>query len=675
MKKIIVLGAGYAGVLTAKKLHKRLKAYKDQVSITLINKTPFHTMLTELHEVAACRVEEDNILIPLKKIFAGRNVALCVDTIESIDFERKTLLGEKSSYAYDYLVIATGSVPSYYGVPGAEEFSYKLWSFEDAVRLKERFLNCFRMAASEEDIETKRVLLRFYVVGASFTGVEMAGELAELASILCKRYSIDPALVDIHCVDVLPQVTPALPDKLCKKIVRRLKKTGVVVELETAVAGIEENKIILKKKDDVVEADAGTVIWTAGIQGAPVARQAAGTLKGTKNGRIETNAYLQAGGREDVYVAGDNIFYIAEGEDRPVAQMVETAEQNSGVVARNITAQVTGAGQMERYIPKYHGAMVSVGGRYGVANIGTVGHKINLPSFLAMFVKHFINVVYFVQILGWNKVFSYLRHEFFTIRNNRSFLGGHFSNKTPSFLLFPLRVWLGLVWVYEGVVKMMEGWLSSPKLSEFFGGAKAWYDNIVAGADAVTRPTGPVYSVATQAVDAVAAATGGAADAVTAATGAGGAAASLGQVFLNWDWGWLKFLFVSGKEFTQSSLGDMAVKFDMPAMDSFIANSILPSGSAQIGMQTLIVVMEIVIGVLLVLGLFTTVSSGASLVLQGMFVLTTGLYLNTLWMVFAAIALLFGGGRVLGLDYYVMPALAKKWRSISWVKKSYLYND
>jgi NADH dehydrogenase len=94
-----------------------------------------------------------------------------------------------------------------------------------------------------------------------------------------------------------------------------------------------------------------------------------------------------------------------------------------------------------------------------------------------MFAKHFINLLYFVQVLGWNMVYSYMKHEFFTIRNRRSFVGGHFSNRTPSFLLVPLRVFLGLYWVYEGVVKILEGWLSHPMLTSFFAGANAFYDS------------------------------------------------------------------------------------------------------------------------------------------------------------------------------------------------------
>ena len=152
--KILIIGAGYAGILTAKKLAKKFKK-NDDVNITIIDKNPFHTMLTELHEVAANRVDEDSIKISLSKVFAGRKVNVVLDTVESIDFENNKVTGNCSTYEYEYLVLAAGSKPTYFGVPGAEEFSHKLWSFDDAVNLREHIHNCFRKAATETNPENE----------------------------------------------------------------------------------------------------------------------------------------------------------------------------------------------------------------------------------------------------------------------------------------------------------------------------------------------------------------------------------------------------------------------------------------------------------------------------------------------------------------------------------------
>lgn len=704
-KKIVIVGAGYAGVLIGKKLANKLKKNKD-VSITIIDKNPFHTMLTELHEVAANRVDEDSIKISLKKIFAGRKVDVKLDTVGSIDFDNKIITGKSDSYTYDYLVLAAGSKPTFFGLEGAAEFSFKLWSYEDAVVLKDHIHNTFRKAACETDLEEKKRLLTFHVVGAGFTGVEMVGELAEYVPILCEKYEIDRELVRICNVDILDRTVPILPEKLSRKVERRLGKMGVELMLSTSVSRIGQDFIETSVNGTLTRQATGTVVWAAGIESADITCEVAKTLSSAQRGRIKLDAYLRSLDNKNVYVAGDNMFYIPEGEKDPVPQMVENCEHSAGVIAGNIVCELTGKGEMKEYKPSFHGVMVCVGGRYGVARVGLPNMMFNLPSFFAMLSKHFINIIYFIQVLGWNKVFSYVRHEFFTIRNCRSFVGGHFSNRTPSFLLMPIRVWLGAVWLFEGIKKISEGWLDAPKLTGFFGGADAWYNSILGvvteAAEGVSAATGAVEAVsaATGAVDAASGATGavaevvsaatgvveaasaatGAVDAVTAATGvadaAAGAASTMGTAILNWDFlGLFQAIFVSGKDLVHSSLGDFAFKLNVPLMNWFTDTFILPYDSVQLFMQIFIVVAEILIGLALIGGLFTTPAAAFSLILQVMFVCTTGLYLGTFWMVFAGIAVLIGAGRTLGLDYYAMPFLKKLWKKLPIVRKLYIYND
>ncbi|MGE5614695.1 MAG: FAD-dependent oxidoreductase [Bacillota bacterium] len=681
--KVVIVGAGYAGVLTAKKLEKKLKKNSD-VSITVIDKNPFHTMLTELHEVAAARVDEDSIRLSLKRIFAGRDIDFRQDTVESIDFEKRLVVGKAEQYPYDYLVIAAGSKHTYWDVPGAKENSFGLWSYEDAMKLKEHFHEVFRKAAVETNVDEKKRLLTFHIVGASFTGVEMAGELAEYVPILCDKYEVDRELVSITVMDMLSRIVPALPEKLSAKAERRLRKMGVRVLLNTSVVSVGSDDIEYRDNGNFITEKTSTVIWAAGIEAADITQKAAATLQSNGRGRIKLDPYLRSLDDERVYVAGDNMFYVPEGKNSPVPQVVENCEQCSVIVAHNIACAITGKGEMKEYKPAFHGLMVSLGGRYGVAYVGTEKKKVSLPSFFSMFVKHFINIVYFLQVLGWNKVFSYVKHEFFTIRNRRSFLGGHFSNRTPSFLLVPLRIWLGAVWVFEGIKKIVEGWFVSPKLTGFFSGANNWYNSILSGGgatDGTSGATPSAMSSATQQVaDAVSSATQQAADAVSSATaaaeGAAEAVRSAGTAIFNIDFlGLFRTIFVSGKAPAQSTLNDYAFKLDIPLLNKFIEGLVLPYDTIQMIMQIVIVLAEILIGLALIGGLFTTLASGASLVLQSMFVTTTGLYLSTFWMVFAAIALLIGGGRIFGLDYYVMPFLKNKWKNVKWVRKWYLYHD
>lgn len=655
MKKIVVVGAGYSGILTAKKLEKKLrKKHKDvECEITLIDKRPFHTMLTELHEVAAWRVEEDSIKIDLGQVFAGRKVNVVLDQVNNIDYDAKTIQGEVGTYEFDYMVLASGSKPTFFGVEGAEQNSFTLWSYEDSVILREHIVQKFRDAACCTDLKLKKRMLTFYIVGAGFTGVEMAGELAELVPFLCERFHIDRSMVTIVNVDALDRTCTVLPEKLSAKVQKRLEKMGVEVRLTTNICAVGKDYISCGQLDACENFPTDTVIWTAGIEGADIAT-ASKEIGDAGRGRIKTDEYLRSEEHKNVYIAGDNIFYIPEGEERPVPQMVENAEASADTIAHNLVCDLSGKGEHEKYAPKFHGVMVCVGGRYGVANVGFPNKMFALPSFLAMFSKHFINIIYFIQVLGWNKIFSYLKHEFFTIRDNRSFVGGHFSNRSPSFVLVPLRIFLGAIWIYEGVVKVGEGWLASPKLDGFFNGANQFYNSILYPGSAVSDAASTASTVV---------------DAASSASDAGaGAVAAAGDLLGYLDiFGWIKFIFIKASDF--------AFKIQIPAMDWMIDKFVLPNDNIQMIFQIVIVVSEILIGLALVGGLFTTAAAGYSLILQAMFLTSTGLYMSSWWMFFAGIAMLFAGGRVLSLDYYVMPWLKKGWKKVRTAKKWYIYHD
>ena len=158
-KNIVILGAGYGGILTAKKVAKKFKK-NDEITITLIDKNAYHTMLTELHEVAAGRVPEESIRVDLDKVFYGRKVTVVLDEITDIDFDEKKLTGTVGTYDYDYLVMGTGSKPTFYGCIGAEEHSLTLWSYEDALKIKYHVLEAFEKASVAKSQQERAHLQR-----------------------------------------------------------------------------------------------------------------------------------------------------------------------------------------------------------------------------------------------------------------------------------------------------------------------------------------------------------------------------------------------------------------------------------------------------------------------------------------------------------------------------------
>ena len=665
MKKVVVLGGGYAGVLTAKKLAKKFKKNKD-VQITLIDKQSYHTMLTELHEVAAGRVNEESIRMDLKSIFAGRNVNVVLDEIKNIDFEQKVLTSNDATYEYDYLVMGTGCKPTFFGIPGSEN-AHKLWSYTDAVNLREHILNMFRQAALTADKEKRRELLTFVTVGAGFTGVEMAGELGEWKDELCRSFHIDKDEVTLYVVDFAPKVLPMYPDKLVRKAERRLIKLGNELVMNSAVSEIHEDKVVLNKGEKVI--NTRTVIWAAGIEGSDIVDQA--QVEKAGRGRIVTNGHLQAKDYQDVYVVGDNIFYIPEGEERPVPQMVENAEHSAPVVAHNIAVDIKG-GEYKTYKPTFHGSMVCIGSRYGVAQVGMPGMWFNLSGFFAMASKHLINLVYFVQVLGFNKIWSYLMHEFFHTKNNRSMVGGLLSNSAPVFWKFPLRVFVGFMWLQQGLSKLPKiihdfnnvFLLPQPPKADALGAASG------AVTEAVTAASGAV-------AEAVTAASGAVTEAVTAASGAvnevaNQVASNGGDIFtmladLIHDFmNWIAVLPVPG--FVENMVGwSMDAFFYTPDGTQFTQLASLVQGGMIFG--------EIIFGGMLIIGLFTPVAAIATIAM-GCMIWASGMApTEMLWYLVGGFALIGNSGMVLGLDYYVWPWLREMMKRIPLLRKWYLYVD
>nr|MBK5234734.1 FAD-dependent oxidoreductase [Clostridium sp.] len=612
VKKIAILGGGYGGVLTAKKLAKKFKK-NENVEITLIDQNPYHTLLTELHEVAADRVSEDSIRIDYKKIFAKRKVNVVLDSITDLDFKNNKLKSENNTYEYDYLVVGAGSKPTYFGIKGAEEFCHKLWSFEDAVNLKHHILNMFRKAVKETNKDERKKLLTFIIVGGGFTGVEMMGELGEWKKRLCKEFYIGEEEVTLILADDLPKILPNFPDKLIAKAKARLIKLGVTILTNAGVTEVTKDRATVRNNGTV---DTYTVVWTAGVEGSDIIGKMDIAQKGRK--RIVTDDKLQSLDYKNVYVVGDNIFFIPEGEERPLPQMVENAEESAELIAHNVYSDIMG-GEKKAYKPVFHGAMVCIGGKYGVANIGTPKKFYALSGFFALFVKHFINIVYFIQVAGFNKCWSYISHEFLHVKDNRSMLGGYFSNSSPNFWLLILRMFVGYKWLTEGLAKL----------------------------PSILADPSKIFLIPAQVVD-------GASAATAAAPVAGAVAAPIvvalpvpGFIESMVKWSMNTFFYTGDGGFTT-----LATVF-----------------------QTGMVLAEICVGLLLIVGLFSALASLLS-VAMGVMIWSSGMApAEMLWFLAAGIALIGGSGSTFGCDYYVLPVLKKYWKKIGWVKKSYLYVD
>jgi len=631
-KRIVLLGGGYAGVHAAKKLHKKFKKHKDKVSITLIDKNPHHVLMTELHELAGGRVPEESVKISFDRIFSGTMVEAVQDEITDIDFSQRELKSGANSYSYDYLMIATGAEPSDFGIPGIKEHSLPLWGLEDALRIREHVEREVRAATYERDPEKRKQKLTFVVAGGGFTGIEMIGELAEWIPILCEEHKVDPEEVTLMVVEGLGKILNSWPDKPRNKAMKYLHKQGVQVLTNSLIVKAEEGKLTLK---DGKEICTDTVIWTCGIKGRSFTEQL--PLSNGKLGRKAVDAYMNSPDDERVYLAGDGVWYVAEGE--PLPQIVEAAEQTAAVAAKGIAYKVCSelslpAKKPEPFTPNFHGYMVSIGGRYAVSH--TMGRS--LSGFPAMALKHLINIYYQHTVCGINGWWRYLKHEIFDVKNNRSFIGGIAAYKLPSYWLAFLRMYLGVMWLIEGVKKIPE-WITDTSGSRVYWaddgtGATPWENNGNETAEGVSAGTS-----ATPAEE----------QAVEAVNGAAPAAEE------------------TAAEFAPPLLDEPTALFQW-VQDTFVSQ-------APYLFQLGIVFGEVALGLAFIAGLLTFPAAVASIGLSVMLLMGALASQEILWYIAVSIVMLGGGGRAFGLDYWVMPWLKGKWNATLLAQKSHLYLD
>lgn len=604
--KILVLGAGYGGVHAAKKLAKKYKKNND-VEITLIDRNPYHTLMTELHEVAGGRVHPESVQVELCKIFGKSKVNVVTDFIEKVDTDKKVVKTTHGEYSYNYLVIGTGSEPAFFGVPGVKENGFTLWSFEDALRIRHHIEDMFAKASLERDAKKRKEMLTFIVAGSGFTGIEMAGELLEWKTRLAREYNVDESEVTLKVVEAMGTILNMLDRKQADKAEKYMVKHGMEILKNSPIVEVTENQVILKSGEKI---NTRTLIWTCGIQANQDAKEYG--LETARAGRLQTNEFMQAVGKKDVFVVGD-MAYFEEEAGKGTPQIVEAAEQTANTAVKNIIASIENK-EMQKFQGKYHGFMVSIGGRYCVANL--MGMK--LSGFIAMIMKHLVNMYYLWGVNNINAVYNYLQHEFFTMEDRRSVMRGHLSSKANRLWLVPLRLYVGCLWLIEGLKKLLgdSTWDSMWNAKSISG----FFDKIAIGSDSWIK-AGNVKMPFTWLQDA----TSGASAAV------GDAATEVATPILK----------------------------EVPGWYSAIMQVMMPNPEVAVWFQRIVVLIEIGMGLCLIAGLFTFICSAVSAGMTINFILCAMAGWDILWFTFGSIALMGGAGRTFGLDYYVMPWITR----------------
>ncbi|ENZ5657605.1 NAD(P)/FAD-dependent oxidoreductase [Enterococcus hirae] len=625
-QNIVVVGAGYAGVSATKYLAKKLK--KEDVTITLIDRHSYHTMMTELHEVAGGRVEPEAIQYDLQHLFARqKNVQLVTDTVTGIDKEQKVVKTKLGTYPFDQLILGMGGEPNDFGTPGVKENGFTLWSFEDSVKIREHIERTVAKAALEPNDALRKAMLTFVVCGSGFTGIEMIGELIDWKNRLAKDYKLDPSEITLMVVEAMPTILNMLDRNDAAKAERYLKKHKVELLLNAPIVEVAKDHIKLK---DGRQIPTHTLIWTAGVKGTSDAADFG--LESARGQRLVANEYMQAKGYEDknIYIIGDLVFY-EEFPGTPTPQIVQAAEQTGHTAAANIVAAIKG-GEKHKFKGNYQGFMVSIGAKWGVANLFD---KIHLSGFLAIVMKHIVNLKYFFDIRSGYYMFQYMMHEFFHIKDDRNVTRGHSSRYGNVLWSVPLRVFYGLVWFIEAFKKIVgDGQVLKP--GTWFGEGSWFTGNSVFPWTWEYNVT-DVASGASAAGDATTAATG------AATSGAGEAATQATHFGLSYAYG----------------EQPMAVIEKSPDWFTKMMQVIMPNNDVAMFFQKFMVFFEIALALALIAGLFTWLCSATTIVLVITFCLSGMFYWVNIWFIFVAFTLMNGSGRAIGLDRWVIPWLQK----------------
>lgn len=392
-KRVVILGAGYGGLRTALSLETLLK-HNPTWHIQLIDRFSYHQLKTEIHEVAAGKTSPEAAYIPIATLIAHKKIEFTQAEVTKIDFSRQTITTNRGNVQYDILVIALGSEPQFYGIPGLNQYSFTLSSVEDAVRINNHIQEMFRQARNETDESKKGAMLTVVIGGAGFTGVELATELAHNMKKLTKQFDFSSKHVQLIMVEALASILPEFDTELVKQAQRVIESKGIKLKLSVPCILAEPDAVKLKTGERI---PTSTAVWTGGIQACTIAAESG--LEHGASGRIIVNHFLESIDNPRVYVVGDAALTLDPVTGKPLAPTAQLAIQQAEVAAHNIHSDIKSL-QRARYVPKVIGQFISLGGKNAVGWIW----RFKVTGFFAWFLKRVTLARYLYSIGGFKLV-------------------------------------------------------------------------------------------------------------------------------------------------------------------------------------------------------------------------------------------------------------------------------
>ncbi|CAB0903739.1 NAD(P)/FAD-dependent oxidoreductase [Corynebacterium diphtheriae] len=390
---VVVIGSGFGGLFAVQNL-------KDaDVDITLIDRTNHHLFQPLLYQVATGILSSGEIAPQTRQVLAQQNnVHVLKAEVTDIDTESKTVVADLDNYSktieYDYLIVAAGAGQSYFGNDHFAEFAPGMKTIDDALELRARIIGAFERAEMCEDPKERERLLTFVIVGAGPTGVELAGQLAEMAHrTLSGEYTqFTPSNAKIILLDGAPQVLPPFGKRLGRTAQRELEKIGVTVKLNAVVTDVDENSVTYKSTvdDSLHTIESFCKIWSAGVAASPLGKLVAEQLgvEVDRAGRVPVNEDLSVGDDKNVFVIGDMMSL------NRLPGVAQVAIQGGEYVAEQIAAEVEGRSSSERPAFEYYdkGSMATVSRFNAVVKLG----KVEVTGFIGWVMWLLVHLMFLV---------------------------------------------------------------------------------------------------------------------------------------------------------------------------------------------------------------------------------------------------------------------------------------
>lgn len=390
--RVVIVGGGFGGLAVAQALGHTGDAGGGTVRVTLVDRTNHTLFQPLLYQVATAALGDNDIAVPIRSIFRRqKNVEILMADVTGIDrAHRRVHLADAGSVPYDTLVLATGSVYSWFGHDDWAARAPALKSVSDALSLRNRLLDAFERAETCTDpVETRR-LLTFVVIGAGPTGVEMAGAIAELArNTLARDFRhIQPSEARIVLCDAGKQVLASFPKHLSDYAARRLQTLGIELRLGAGVERIDARGVVAGTE----RIDADCVFWAAGTQATPVADWLG--IEPAKRGLVPVQPDCSLPGHPDIFVIGD-ASTMPGADGKPLPGLGSVAKQQGKYVGRLIADRLAGraAGSPKPFRYTDWGQLAMIGGSSAVADFG----RIRLTGTLAWLVWSAVHLMLLVS--------------------------------------------------------------------------------------------------------------------------------------------------------------------------------------------------------------------------------------------------------------------------------------